>query len=82
MDGFYIDKEMELYKTDKAEFYRRKNQLIYAELYTDLDAQMAIISALKKKWMEMKLRFKDMSNEEVLIMRKQVASTISHQKIL
>ncbi len=48
MDGFYTDKEMELYYTDKVEFYRRKNEPIYAELNAGLDAQMAIISALKQ----------------------------------
>jgi hypothetical protein len=55
MDGFCTPEEMALYKSDKVEFYRRKNQLAYAEMH----ANLALLKEKKKmrlaKWIALKL---------------------------
>jgi hypothetical protein len=55
MDGYSTPEEMALYKPDKAEFYRRKNQLVYAEMHSNL----ALLKEKKKmrlaKWISLKL---------------------------
>jgi hypothetical protein len=60
----------ELYKRDKAEFYRQKNQPFWDEMYANLETLKSNKSKLFEQWMEMKLRSKDMTMEEKILMRK------------
>jgi hypothetical protein len=57
MDGFCTHEEMEMYKSDKVEFYRRKNQPVYDEMHANLAQLKEKKKQRMAQWIALKLLY-------------------------